>query len=71
MPTTSIATYSGKVMGASVSGSAAAAVGTPSVGIAGATGTFGGKFYGPAAADALGSFALTGTGINVFGTKKN
>lgn len=66
----------GTISGNSFSGTAAAAAatGTPTVLITGATGTFGGKFYGPAAAEALGSFNLTGTGINVFGvfgTKKN
>jgi hypothetical protein len=67
----------GTISGAAFSGTAAAAAatGTPLVNITGATGTFGGKFFGPAAAEAGGSLALTGPGgINViasFGTKKN
>jgi hypothetical protein len=70
----------GTISGVSFSGTAAAAAstaaaGTPLIDITGATGTFGGKFYGPAAAEAVGSVVLTGPGgINVtgaFGTKKN
>ena len=43
-------------------------------GIVGATGTYGGKFYGPAAAEAAGSISMTGGGNTVlasFGAKKN
>lgn len=39
----------------------------PSVNILGAAGNFGGLFYGPGAAEAAGSLALTGAGVNVIG----
>ncbi len=67
----------GTISGASFSGIATAAAATvsPTVDITGAAGTFGGKFFGPNAAEALGSLSMTGTGaVNVlaaFGTTKN
>lgn len=72
--TNNIALTGGTITGTSFAGNAAAVATTgTSVDISGATGGFGGAFYGPNAAEAAGSLALTGTGLNViasFGAKK-
>lgn len=62
----------GAITGTAFTGAAAAiappaGVSNPSVSISGAAGTYGGLFYGPGAAEAAGSFALTGPGVNVIG----
>jgi hypothetical protein len=66
----------GTVSGAGFAGNAVAAppCACTSVEVAGATGTFGGKFYGPGASEVAGSIALAGGGNTVFaafGAKKN
>ena len=59
-----IAFSNGVISGKSFSGTAAAAATaggtTPSVAISGASGRFGGSFYGPSAAEAAGTFRLSG-----------
>ena len=65
----------GSISGTAFTGSASvvAAVAATTVNVAGANGTFGGKFYGPGAAEAAGSLTLTGNGstvIGAFGAKK-
>lgn len=68
---------SGAISGTSFAGIAAAVDAPPGAGpavnISGASGTFGGAFYGPGAAEAAGSLALTGPSTNViasFGAAK-
>jgi len=68
----------GTISGNSFTGTAAAAAavaGTTFINIAGATGVFGGKFYGPSAVEAAGSIFMTGGIANAtimasFGGKK-
>ncbi len=66
----------GTISGTSFTGAAAAIdlpPGSPGINISGSSGSFGGAFYGPGAAEAAGSLALTGPSVNViasFGAAK-
>jgi hypothetical protein len=66
----------GTVSGSGFAGNAVAAApcACTTIDIAGTPGTFGGKFYGPAAAEVAGSISMSGAGNTVlaaFGAKKN
>jgi len=72
---TDITLSGGAISGATFNGIAATTLPNPAAtfNLAGATGTFGGKFYGPSAAEAAGSIAMTGGGATMFaafGTKR-
>jgi len=63
----------GRISGTSFSGIAAASAVAGPTNVTGATGAFGGKFYGTAASEAAGSLTMTGAGstvVGVFGAKK-